>query len=101
MAVKRRKRRPRPQSKSNTQRSLLSIVTAIFALILILGLGENFGTSAAGCYAAVTHPEEKASPQAEEQPSTESAAKEEKPLEINFRVDQPEDKGKDLPTAPQ
>ena len=57
MAVrkKRRRRIHRETVKSaSTQKSIFQLIMAILALFMVLSFGDQFATSAAGCYGAIS-----------------------------------------------
>ena len=59
MAVKRRRRRvSHSTSTPSNQRSWLNLAASLGALVMVLALGDQFASSAAGCYGAVAQQEE-------------------------------------------
>ena len=56
MAVRKKRRRGHRQSVSAgaNQKSFFHLAMAILALVMVLSMGDNFATSAAGCYGAIT-----------------------------------------------
>ena len=56
MAVKKRRRRTHRKTTHavSNQKSFFHLVMAILALVMVLSMGDNFATSAAGCYGAIT-----------------------------------------------
>ena len=62
--VKRRRKRPShalPKQNSN-QKYWAQLAISLGALLMVLGLGDRFASSAAGCYGAVTTPQETTPP---------------------------------------
>ena len=67
MAVRRGKRRGRRHTKPpSAQKSWYNLVASLGALIMVIALGDQFASSAAGCYGAVSQTTE-TKPQSEKE----------------------------------
>ena len=71
MAVRRKRRRvSHTTSAPSAQRSWLNLAASLGALVMVLALGDQFASSAAGCYGAVSHQEDSAAEAAQTQAKT-------------------------------
>ena len=82
MAVRKRRRRHARQSPkpASSQHSIFQLIMAILALFMVLSFGDQFATSAAGCYGAISQ-----SPEENDSQSSESL--ENSVQKPGFRVD--------------
>jgi len=81
MAVRKRRRRHgrQPSKSASSQNSIFQLIMAILALFMVLSFGDQFATSAAGCYGAISQPPEMGDSQSSESP-------EKKPQKQGFKV---------------
>jgi len=65
MAVRKRRRRyaRQPSKPASSQNSIFQLIMAVLALFMVLSFGDQFASSAAGCYGAISQPPEESGSQ--------------------------------------